>query len=85
MQQEAHAMVERQVSHLVRLVDDLLEVSRITTGRIHLQEELIDLRVVVRGAIETTRSEAGQKGHTVAESLPAQPVWIIGDARRGRL
>jgi PAS domain S-box-containing protein len=82
LQQEAHAMIERQVGHLVRLVDELLEVSRITTGRIHLQEELIDLRVIVRRAIETTRPEAGQKSHTVAESLPPEPAWIMGDPMR---
>jgi PAS domain S-box-containing protein len=82
LQSEAHGMIERQVGQLARLVDDLLEVSRITTGRIHLQEERIDLRGVVQRALEATKSVSGQKGQTVASNLPPQPVWIQGDTMR---
>jgi signal transduction histidine kinase/ActR/RegA family two-component response regulator len=82
LQKEAHGIIERQVAQLARLVDDLLEVSRITTGRIHLQEERLDLRGIVDRAIETTQPQAGQKGQSVAKSLPAEPVWIYGDAMR---
>jgi PAS domain S-box-containing protein len=82
LQQDAHGMIERQVGQLARLVDDLLEVSRISTGRIHLQEERTDLRGIVNRAIETTRPQAGQKGHSVAAALPSEPIWIYGDAMR---
>jgi signal transduction histidine kinase len=82
LQHEAQMIIERQVGQMARLVDDLLEVSRITTGRIHLQEELIDFRVIVRRAIDTTRPGAGQKSHSVAESLPSEPIWIVGDPLR---
>jgi len=82
LQMEAHGMIDRQVGQLARLVDDLLEVSRISTGRIHLQEERIDLRGIVDSAIETNQPQAGQKGQTVAKSLPAQPLWVYGDAMR---
>ena len=82
LQKEAHGIIERQVAQLARLVDDLLEVSRITTGRIHLQVERVDLRRIVDRAIETTQPQAGRKGQSVAKSLPAQPLWVYGDAMR---
>ena len=81
-ERESHGTIERQVGQLVRLVDDLMEVSRISTGRIHLQKERIDLRDIVTRAIETTKMQAGQKAQSVAKSLPAQPVWIHGDGMR---
>jgi PAS domain S-box-containing protein len=82
LQKEAHDMIERQVGQLARLVDDLLEVSRITTGRIHLQVEQIDLRNVVSRAIETTKSDCGTKSQTVAWFSPVQPLWVKGDPMR---
>jgi PAS domain S-box-containing protein len=82
IQREAHGMIERQVSQLARLVDDLLEVSRITTGRIHLQVDRLDLRLVVERAIEATRPLAGQKSQSIAKSLPEWPVCVLGDAVR---
>ncbi|MEX2174099.1 MAG: ATP-binding protein [Pirellulaceae bacterium] len=82
IQRTAHAMIERQVSQLARLVDDLLEVSRISTGRIHLQEERIDLRGIVERAIEATRPQCGRKSQSLAQSLPDQPVWVQGDSVR---
>ena len=75
-------MMERQVSHMVRLVDDLLEVSRITRGKIELRQELVNVAEVVRSAIETSRPliEAGKHQLTVQldESLPlnADPLRI---------
>ena len=82
LQQEAHEMIERQVGQLARLVDDLLEVSRITTGRIHLQVELLDLRNVVGRAIQTTKFDCGAKSQTVAWSSPSQPFCVKGDPVR---
>ncbi len=63
-------------------MDDLLEVSRITTGRVHLQESRIDLRGVVESAIETSRPQCGQKSQSIAKSLPSEPIWIHGDPMR---
>jgi PAS domain S-box-containing protein len=82
IQKEAHGMIERQVAQLARLVDDLLEVSRISTGRIHLQEHRIDLRGVVESAIETCRPQCGQKSQSIAKALSKEPVWIYGDPVR---
>jgi nitrogen fixation/metabolism regulation signal transduction histidine kinase len=82
IQKEAHGMIERQVAQLARLVDDLLEVSRISTGRIHLQEARIDLRGVVASAVETSRPQSGQKVQSIATALPKGPIWINGDAMR---
>jgi len=82
IQKEAHGMIERQVAQLARLVDDLLEVSRITTGRIHLHEARIDLRGVVESAIETSRPQCGQKSQSIAKALPKEPIWIYGDPMR---
>src|SRR5262249_4727502 len=67
---------------LAHLVDDLLEVSRITTGRIHLQREHLDLRGVVERAVETVRPEIDRHQHNLAVRLPPEPIWTNGDAIR---
>ena len=82
IQKEAHGMIERQVAQLARLVDDLLEVSRVTTGRVHLLESRIDLRGVVESAIEMSRPQCGQKSQSIAKALPKEPIWIHGDPMR---
>jgi len=82
LQQRANAIIERQVGQLTRLVDDLLEVSRITTGRIHLIQERIDLNGVVANAVETVRPLIGQRRHSLKVSVPPQPIWLYADAAR---
>ncbi|TKS54898.1 response regulator [Luteimonas yindakuii] len=81
-QARIHSMMERQVDHLVRLVDDLMEVSRITRGKVSLQVEPVTLADVVDSAIEASRPaiEAGQHGLTL--DLPATPVVVHGDRVR---
>lgn len=81
-QQQACAIIERQVGQLTRLVDDLLEVSRITTGRIRLQQERILLNGVAERAAETARPLADQRRHELTVSLSPKPVWIFADAAR---
>jgi signal transduction histidine kinase/ActR/RegA family two-component response regulator len=76
------AAMERQVSHLVRLVDDLLEVSRITRGVIDLQRERIDLATVLRSAIDTSRPAVEAAGHELTVDIPAEPLTVLGDAVR---
>jgi PAS domain S-box-containing protein len=82
IQQQAKAVVERQVGKLTRLVDDLLEVSRITTGSIRLQREQIDLRAIAERARETVRPLIEQRGHELVTSLPPEPIWLLADALR---
>ncbi len=82
LQQQARAIIERQVGQLVRLVDDLLEISRINTGRIHLHQERITLDGIAKNAVETVRPLIGQRRHSLETSLPPQPIWLYGDAAR---
>jgi len=81
-QQQACAIIERQVGQLVHLVDDLLEVSRISTGRIHLQRKPLDLRGIVECGVETVRLLIAQHRHALVVQLPPSPIWIYGDATR---
>jgi len=81
-QQRARTIIERQVGQLTRIVDDLLEISRISTGRIHLRLEQISLGGIVEQAVETVRPLIEQHRHTLNVSLPAEPLWIEGDGAR---
>jgi PAS domain S-box-containing protein len=82
IQQQARAIIERQVEQLTRLVDDLLEVSRITTGRIRLQQEHIDMRGIVERAVEAVRPLVVQRKHDLSVSLPSEPIWLFADSTR---
>jgi len=82
LQQRARTIIERQLGQLVRLVDDLLEVSRISAGRIHLQREQLDMRSIVERGVETVRPLIEQRRHALAVRLPPSPIWIDGDATR---
>ena len=81
-QQQALIIIERQVGQLVHLVDALLEVSRISTGTIHLQREQLDMRNIVECGVETVRSLIEQRRHTLDVRLPPAPIWIDGDSTR---
>ena len=80
--QKIRAMIERQVRRMTQLLDDLLDVSRITQGRLHLQCERIDLRDVVSNAIETLESDIKQRKHRLTTALPDAPVWLQADPGR---
>jgi signal transduction histidine kinase len=75
-------VMERQLSHLVRLVDDLLEVSRITRGKVDLRKERVDLADVVRGAVETSRPLIDGARHEISVELPLEPLPLEADAVR---
>lgn len=75
-------MMERQVDHMVRLVDDLLEISRITTGKIELRLEPVEIAAVIRSAVETSRPLIEAGGHQLATTLPAEPLTVDGDPVR---
>jgi PAS domain S-box-containing protein len=79
---ELPAMIGRQIRHLSRLVDDLLDVSRFNRGRIELRKETIDLRRAVEGAVETARPLIEQRRHALDVALPAEPLWIEADLTR---
>jgi PAS domain S-box-containing protein len=78
----ARDMIDRQVSHMARLVDDLLEVSRITRGRIALRKERLSLADVVRDAVETTRPMVEQHEHTLSVTLDDESIVLDGDRAR---
>jgi len=75
-------MMSRQLVHLVRMVDDLLEISRVTLGKIQLQRARVDLRAVLDSALETTRSLVEARGHELAVRVPSQPMPIDVDPTR---
>ena len=74
--------MERQVEHLVRLVDDLLDVSRLTMGRITLRRELVDIRDIVTDALDTCRRMLVAKGHSVTTRMPPDSLVVDGDRVR---
>jgi signal transduction histidine kinase/CheY-like chemotaxis protein len=76
------AMMQRQVSHIVRLVDDLMEVSRITRGKIQLVRERVDLASVVRSALDTSRPWIEAGGHELVVDMPDEPLPLLGDPIR---
>ncbi len=80
--QQSATIIERQVGRLAGIVDELLDVSRITTGRIQLQRERLAFGAVVDNAVGTVRSLIDQRGHELTVSLPKQAIWVHADAVR---
>ncbi|NCA68668.1 MAG: PAS domain-containing hybrid sensor histidine kinase/response regulator [Sphingobacteriia bacterium] len=80
--EEARAMMERQLAHLVRLVDDLMEVSRITHGKIDLRKEHVALATVIDTVVETARPFLELSGQRLTVELPRDPTWLEGDPVR---
>jgi PAS domain S-box-containing protein len=80
--EHALEILERQVRQLVRLTDDLLDVSRITRNRVELRRERIDLRTAIRSAIETIEPLSQAAGHNVVVDLPGVPLWVDADFTR---
>ncbi|HYG76441.1 MAG TPA: PAS domain S-box protein [Planctomycetota bacterium] len=75
-------MMERQVAHLVRLVDDLLEVSRISRGKIELKKERLSISAIVHHAVETSKPFIESGKHSLSISVPEDPIYVEGDAVR---
>ena len=82
MVDEARSMMERQLSQMVRLVDDLLDVSRITRNKLELRKERVSLAAVINSAVETSRPLMEQAGHTFSLTLPPAPVYLDADLTR---
>jgi PAS domain S-box-containing protein len=75
-------LIGRQVVHLSRLVDDLLDVSRITSGKIQLRKEPLEFSSLVHAAVDSVRTTVEAYGHTLEVMLPEEPVVVDGDATR---
>ncbi len=78
----ATGLMERQISHLTRLIDDLLDVSRITSGKVRLQREAIDLRSAINNAVEAADPLLQARAHRLSVNLPEEAIWLFGDAAR---
>jgi PAS domain S-box-containing protein len=79
---QIHEMMERQVRHMGRLVDDLMELSRVTQGKVELRKERISLATVVNNAVETSRPLLTSAGHELTVDLPAEPLEVLVDPTR---
>ncbi len=78
----ARGTMERQVAHMVRLTDDLLDVSRITRNRLELHVEAVDLRAAIHHAMESSTPLLKERKHVVTLSLPAEPLMVSADEGR---
>jgi PAS domain S-box-containing protein len=80
--QQTTEMMERQIVHLVRLVDDLLDVSRVITGKLTFKPEPVEISAVVQRATEESRFTIDARGHELMLSLPARPIIVDADMHR---
>ena len=82
IQRQAHDIIERQVGNLTKLIGDLLEVSRVISGRIHLDLTTLDLSQVVKHAVETVMPVIEQRKHELVLHHCDEPIWAHADATR---
>lgn len=80
--EQGRAMIERQMDQIVRLVDDLIDVSRISRGKLQLRRERLQLATVLEAALETSRPLIEEAGHALEVTIPEEPLWLDGDATR---
>ena len=80
--EQARAMMERQLTHMVRLIDDLLDVSRVSRGALELRLERVDLNTALRQAVETMQPIIDAAGQQLTLSVPDEPVWLQADTVR---
>jgi len=78
----ATGIIDRQTEHMTRLVDDLLDVARITRGTIELRRERVDVAGLMKGAVEATSAIMKRFYHHLTVSLPTQPLFVEGDVTR---
>lgn len=79
---KARLMIERQVEQMTRLVEDLLDASRVRSGQLHLRCERVDLREVLAHAAQTIEFTMQQQNHKMTTSFPDAPIWLQADAAR---
>ena len=80
--EQAHGMMERQLGQMVRLIDDLLDVSRISRGKFELRKERIELSAAIRSAVDTAQPLIDAAGHRLTVSAPSRPVYLDADPVR---
>ena len=80
--ESAGHIIDRQVSQMVRLVDDLLDISRITKGKLQLTKEKVELRVIANHAAETARPLLEARKHEFSVALPTRSIWVEADPAR---
>lgn len=80
--EQARGMMERQLGQMVRLIDDLLDVSRISTGKLELRKERIELATVITNAVDTARPLIEAAGHELVITLTPRPVYLNADPMR---
>jgi PAS domain S-box-containing protein len=79
---DTRKMMDRQLSHMVRLIDDLLDVSRITSDKLTLRKEWVLLQAVAETAVEASRPVIEASGHVLKLALTSEPVWVAADPTR---
>jgi CheY-like chemotaxis protein/two-component sensor histidine kinase len=79
---ESLTLMERQVKHMVRLIDDLMDVSRITLGKLELRKERVELGSVIRNAVETSRPLIEESRHELAVTPSSMPIYVDADMTR---
>jgi signal transduction histidine kinase len=80
--EEVRGMMDRQLTHLVRLIDDLLDVSRVSRGKIDLRRVRMKLQDAISAAIEASKPLIEASGHALSLDLPDDPLWVDGDLTR---
>ena len=80
--QRAQVIIDRQVTHMALLLDDLLDIARITQGKLQMKKERLALSAVVDAAVEAARPRLDAKNQQLALSLPDEPVWLDADHLR---
>ncbi|SNS88271.1 His Kinase A (phospho-acceptor) domain-containing protein [Noviherbaspirillum humi] len=81
-QEIARQTILRQTDHMVRLIDDLLDVARISQGKITLRQEVVELKSVIQAGVESARSAIDRHQHRFAVELPDRDLWLNGDSVR---
>ena len=80
--EQVRGMMERQLAQMIRLIDDLLDISRITRGKLALRKERVDLAAIVADAVDTARPHIEASGHELQVTLPTEPVYLDADPVR---
>jgi PAS domain S-box-containing protein len=79
---ETRQMMDRQLSHMVRLIDDLMDVSRITSDKLTLRKEWVSLQQIAETAVEASRPYIEASEHILKLAVPEEPVWLVADPTR---
>jgi PAS domain S-box-containing protein len=82
MMEATRTMMQRQLDHLVRLVDDLMDVSRINSGKLELRKRTVDLNHTLSMAVEAAMPLIEENGHTLVQHIGKEPLWVDADTNR---